>query len=416
MSTGMAFGHGLRDRWPLDPAIVYLNHGTVGAAPHDVLRVQQALRDRMARQPSRFLLRDVTHALSGLSGGSAVGTATNEPTLVRAAARQVASFVGAASDDVVFVDNATSGVNTVLRAVPLASGDEILTTDQSYGAVMNAMRFVAARRGATVNFVEAPYPRFDADELVERIDRAIGPRTRLLVVDHVTSSTALVLPVAAIAERCRARGVTVLVDGAHAPGAIPLDVPSLGVDYYTGNLHKWAQAPQTAAFLWAAPLRQDGLHPLVISWELGRGFTSEFDMVGTRDLTPWLAAPAGLRFLADLGFADVCRWNHDLAWQAGQLLAARWGTRLEVPESSVGTMIAVPAPSRFAGDAATASRLRDALLFTHGIEVHVYAALGHVWIRVSAQVYNERTDVERLADAVLALSRMVVFGCEAHGG
>ncbi len=399
----MTFGHELRDRWPLDPAIVYLNHGTVGAAPHDVLRVQQALRDRMARQPSQFLLREVTHALSGLSGGSAVGTPADEPTLVRAAAREVASFVGAAGDDVVFVDNATSGVNTVLRAVPLMAGDEILLTDQSYGAVMNAARFVAARRGATIKVVEAPYPRFDADELVARIDRAIGPRTRLLVIDHVTSSTALVLPVAAIAERCRARGVAVLVDGAHAPGAIPLDVPSLGVDYYTGNLHKWAQAPQTAAFLWAAPPRQAGLHPLVISWELDHGFTAEFDMVGTRDLTPWLAAPSGLRFLAEFGFEDVCRWNHDLVWQAGQMLAARWGTQLEVPETSVGTMVTVPAPARFTGDAATASRLRDTLLFTHGIEVHMYAALGRVWIRVSAQIYNELTDVERLAEAVLAL-------------
>jgi isopenicillin-N epimerase len=365
--------------------------------------VQQALRDRMARQPSQFLLREVTHALSGLSGGSAVGTPADEPTLVRAAAREVAAFVGAAGDDVVFVDNATSGVNTVLRAVPLARGDEILMTDQAYGAVMNATRFVAARRGATVTVVEAPYPRFDADELVACIDRAIGPRTRLLVIDHVTSSTALVMPIAAIAERCRSRGVAVLVDGAHAPGAISLDVPALGVDYYTGNLHKWAQAPQTAAFLWAAPLRQAGLHPLVISWELDHGFTAEFDMVGTRDLTPWLSAPAGLRFLADFGFADVCRWNHDLVWQAGQMLAARWGTRLEVPESSVGTMVTVPAPARFTGDAATASRLRDTLLFTHGIEVHVYAALGRVWIRVSAQVYNELTDVERLAEAVLAL-------------
>jgi isopenicillin-N epimerase len=399
----MTFGHALRDRWPLDPSIVYLNHGTVGAAPHDVLRVQQALRDRMARQPSQFLLREVTHALSGLVGEPGPVPGRDDPTLVRQAAREVAAFVGAAGDDVVFVDNATSGVNTVLRAVPLSPGDEILVTDQAYGAVMNAARFVAARRGATVTVVDAPYPRFDPGELVDRLDRAIGPRTRLLVVDHVTSATALVFPVAAIAERCRARGVAVLVDGAHAPGAIPIDVPSLGVDYYTGNLHKWAQAPQTAAFLWASPARQAGLHPLVISWELGHGFAAEFDMVGTRDVTPSLSAPAGLRFLEDLGFPDVCRWNHDLAWEAGRLLASRWGTTLDVPESSVGTMVTVRAPERFTGDAATASRLRDALLFTRGIEVHVFPALGRVWIRVSAQVYNELSDVERLAEAVLAL-------------
>jgi isopenicillin-N epimerase len=397
----MTFGHALRDRWPLDPAIIYLNHGTVGAAPREVLRVQQELRDRMARQPSEFLLRKVTHALSELVGPG--GASTGDPTLVREAAREVASFVGAAGDDVVFVDNATTGVNTVLRALPLGPGDEILVTDQAYGAVLNAARFVAARRGATVTVVEAPYPRFDADELVARLDRAISPRTRLLVVDHVSSATALVFPVAAIAERCRARGVAVLVDGAHAPGAIALDVPSLGVDYYVGNLHKWGQAPQTAAFVWASPARQPGLHPLVISWELDHGFTAEFDMIGTRDVTPWLCAPAGLRFLDALGFADVCRWNHDLAWEAGQRLAARWGTQVEVPESSVGAMITVPAPERFTGDAATACRLRDALLYAHGIEVHVFPAGGSVWVRVSAQVYNEMADVERLADAVRAL-------------
>ncbi|HET7618798.1 MAG TPA: aminotransferase class V-fold PLP-dependent enzyme, partial [Vicinamibacterales bacterium] len=325
------------------------------------------------------------------------------PTRIREAARAVARFLRAGEDDVVFVDNATAGANTVLRSFPLAAGDEILVTDHTYGAVLNAARFIAARRGATVKVVEVPYPRFDAEDLLSRIDAAIGPKTRLLLVDHITSGSAIVLPVAAIAARCRAKGVAVLVDGAHAPGAIPLDVPSLGVDYYVGNLHKWAQAPQSSAILWASADRQPDLHPLVVSWDIGRGYAAEFDMVGTRDPTPWLAAPEGIRFLEDLGFDEVCRANHDLACEASRLLGARWGTSFEVPEAHVGTMVSVPAPDRFAADPTTANRLRDALLDMHLIEVHAHAAFGRVWVRVSAQVYNELADVERLADAVMAL-------------
>jgi isopenicillin-N epimerase len=393
-SDPVRFGHPLRQEWPLDPAVTYLNHGTVGATPHRVLRAQQALRDEMARRPSQFLLREVSHS---------VGTPAATPTRIRDAARAVARFLRTGEDDVVFVDNATTGANIVLRSFPLAAGDEILVTDHTYGAVLNAARFVAARRGATVKVVEVPYPRFDADALLSRIEAAIGPKTRLLLVDHITSGSAILLPVADIAARCRAKGVAVMVDGAHAPGAIPLDVPSLGVDYYVGNLHKWAQAPQSSGILWASADRQRDLHPLVVSWDLGHGFAAEFDMVGTRDPTPWLAAPEGIRFLEDLGFEAVCRANHDLAREASRLLTERWHTSFDVADEYVGTMVSVPAPERFAADTTTANRLRDSLLDVHRIEVHAHAAFGRVWVRVSTQIYNELTDVERLADAVLTL-------------
>lgn len=389
----MRFGHPLRSEWPLDPAVTYLNHGTVGVTPRKVLLAQQALRDEIERQPSLHMLREVSHS---------VGAPTGAPTRVRAAACEVATFLGARGDDVVFVDNATTGANTVVRSFPLEPGDEILITDHAYGAVANAVRFIAARRGAVVRQLEVPFPVFDGGQLLERLDRVIGPRTRLLVVDHIASRTAILMPLAEIAATCHARGVAVLADGAHAPGAVPLDIGSLGVDWYTANLHKWAQAPRSSAIVWAAEARQADLHPLVISWNLDKGFAAEFDMVGTRDPTPWLAAPAGIRFLADLGLEDVYRWNHDLACEAARLLAARWGTTFGVPEANVGAMVAVPAPDRFGGAAADAQKLRDTLLFDHHIEVHVHAADGRVWVRVSAQVYNELSDVERLAQAVLA--------------
>jgi isopenicillin-N epimerase len=220
------------------------------------------------------------------------------------------------------------------------------------------------------------------------------------VVDHVTSETALVLPLAAIAERCRAHGALVLADGAHAPGGIALDIESLGVDFYVANLHKWAWAPRSCGILWAAPAHHAWLHPPVISWGLGLGFTTEFDWVGTRDPSPFLAAPDALGLMQEYGVARVLAHNHTLAWQAGRYLSERWGTALDVSEAMVGSMIAVPIPAGFGSAVEDAWRLRDALLFDDRIEAKINAVRGRLWVRVSAQVYNSMDDVVRLADAI----------------
>jgi isopenicillin-N epimerase len=389
----MRFGHPLRDRWLLDPDVTYLNHGTVGATPRAVLTAQQALRDEMERQPSRFMLREVSNW---------IGADAGHPTRMREAAAGVARFVGARPDDVVFVDNATAGVNAVLRSMILAPDDEIVVTDHTYGAVAKAADFVARRAGARVVVATLPFPRFDAVAAVDAIEAALTPRTRLAIVDHVVSETALLLPVRDVVARCRERGVPVLVDGAHAPGAIELDVDAVDADWYTANLHKWAHAPRSCGILWARPERQGDLHPTVISWGLEEGFTREFDWVGTRDPTPWLAAPAGIAFLESLGWDAVRRHNHDLAWHAATSLTRRWQTPLEIDESSVGTMAAVPLPAAAGSTDAEARRLRDALLFEDRIEVAAFARAGRLWVRVSAQVYNDEGDIDRLASAVLA--------------
>ena len=208
-----------------------------------------------------------------------------------------------------------------------------------------------------------------------------------------------------MAALCRRRGVSVLVDGAHAPGVLPLDVPSLGVDWYVANLHKWAHAPRSCGFLWAAPWRQADLHPPVISWGLDGGFLDEFDWVGTRDPSAWLAAPEGIAFLDDLGFDEIRCYNHELAWRAAAVLTERWGTELGTAESSVGFMVTVPLPMTLGTSTEAAARLRDALLFEDGIEVQVHAACGRLWARVSVQVYNDWSDIERLATAVQSRSR-----------
>ncbi len=308
----------MRTEWALDPRIVYLNHGTVGATPRRVLARQQAIRDEMERQPARFLLREC----SGL-----VGAPRTAPTLLRLAAAEVADFCGCEGDDLVFVDNATAGVNAVLQSLELQAGDEILVTDHTYGAVTMAAAFFASRAGARVVTATVPYPRFDRDEMLQSVSRALSSRTRLAILDHVSSESALVMPLAELAGICHTRGVPVLGDGAHAPGAIALDLCSLGVDWYTGNLHKWAWAPRSCGFLWTVRERQPSLHPVVISWGLGAGYTREFDWVGTRDPSPFLAAPEGIAFMRELGVEAVGRWNHDLAWQAAQAPRQRLGHR-----------------------------------------------------------------------------------------
>jgi isopenicillin-N epimerase len=288
----------------------------------------------------------------------------------------------------------------VLRSLDLRVDDEILVTDHGYGAVTGAAHYVARRAGATVRTVTLPYPRFDTAVALERLRESITTRTRIAILDHITSESALVLPLSEMAAVCRKKGVSVLADAAHGPGAIALDIPTLGVDWYTGNLHKWAWAPRGSGLLWTARDRQPELHPPVISWGLDRGYTQEFDWVGTRDPTPWLAAPAGLEFMNELGVRDVQRWNHDLAWEAGRWLCRHWSTELTAEEATTGPMITVPLPGRLGSTREAAARLRDSLLDEDGIEVQLHGWGGGLWVRVSAQVYNQMADIERLGEAV----------------
>ncbi len=389
----MTFGRALLPLWPLDPAAIYLNHGTVGATPFLVLEAQQAWRDRMERHPARFMLRDLWMF---------TGVAPAGPTLMRQAAAEVAAFVGARADDLVFVDNTTTGVTAVLRSLPLTAGDDVIVTDQVYGGILAGVSHITRQAGASVQTVEVPYPAFEPAACIDLITRALSRRTRLVIVDHISAETALIWPVAEIVRACHERGVPVLVDGAHVPGAIALDVAAIGADFYVANLHKWAMAPRSSAFLVVSPEYQSITHPAVISWGFGTGFTREFDWVGTRDPTPWLTAPAGIRFLEELGGEALRRANHDLAWRAAQYLSDRWGTPVAGDESLVGCMTSVMTPDSAGTTQPDAIRLRDRLLFEHNIEVQVHARAGRVWVRVSAQAYNEFNDIETLGDALQA--------------
>src|ERR1700722_17254662 len=303
MAPAPTFGHAMLEHWLLDPGYTYLNHGTVGATPRRVLERQQALRDEMERQPARFMLRE----LSGYQPAP-----WRAESRIREAAHGVAGFLGSCSDDLVFVPNVTTGLNAVLRSIPFAPGDEVVMPDLAYGAIALAARFATRERGAMLRIVEMPYPVRDPDDIVEAIIAALTPRTKLAVIDHITALTALVLPVTAIVAACHARGVPVLVDGAHAPGSQPLDIPGIGADWCVENLHKWAPAPRGCGVLWAAADPKGELHHPVVSWGSGRGFREEFEWTATSDPTSYLAAPEGIALLREWGFDAVVDHMHGL--------------------------------------------------------------------------------------------------------
>jgi isopenicillin-N epimerase len=378
--------------WLLDPDYTYLNHGTVGAPPLRVLRKQQQLRDEIERRPARFMLRELA---------AEQPAPWRSESRLREAMAPVAAFLGARPDDMVFVPSVTTGTNAVLQSMVLEAGDEVVISDLAYGAVALAAAAITRERGATLRTIELPHPIGSRGAIVDVFLSALTARTRLVVLDHITAQTALVMPVAEIAAACHHRGVAVLVDGAHAPGSLAVDIPALGVDYYSANLHKWAHAPRACGILWAAADRQPGLRHPIVSWGSGQGFRREFEWNATGDPTTYLSAPEGIAVLQEWGFAAVLDYIHALAWDAGQILTGRWQTTLETPRDMIASMVTVPLPARAGATPDDAARLRLSLLGDDRIEVQLHAWRGRLWTRVSAQVYNDRSDIERLAEAVL---------------
>jgi isopenicillin-N epimerase len=380
----------MKEHWLLDPSIVYLNHGSFGATPRAVLEKQDEFRLRMEREPVRFLAREL------------------EPMLddVRA---ELAAFVGAAPDDLALLPNATAGVNAVLRSLDLDKHDELLVTSHEYLASRNALDHVASLSGAKIVAVEIPFPIASAETIVERVLAAVTDRTRLFLVDHISSQTALIFPVERLIAELSARGIDTLVDGAHAPGQLPLDLASLGAAYYAGNLHKWVCAPKGAAFLYVRRNRRYTIHPAAISHGYSATvrdrsrFHLEFDWTGTFDPSAWLSVPAALRFIASLvpgGWPEVRERNHALAVRARDLLCDALRIAPPAPDDMVGSMAAFPLPD---GDAFA---LQRELFEQHAIEVPLipWPEAPKRLLRISAMLYNELAEYERLAESISGLS------------
>ncbi|XXF76613.1 aminotransferase class V-fold PLP-dependent enzyme [Myxococcaceae bacterium GXIMD 01537] len=389
-----------RSRWSLDPEVTFLNHGSFGACPTEVLAFQAELRARLEAEPVLFLHRQI------------------EP-LLDAARAALGAFVGADADDLAFVANATTGVNTVLRSLRFAPGDELLTTDHEYNASRNALDFVASQWGARVVVAKVPWPVTSEDAVVDAVLAHVTPRTRLLLIDHVTSQTALVMPVARLVRALRERGVETLVDAAHAPGMLPLDLRELGAGYYTGNCHKWISAPKGAAFLHVRRDLQGAVRPLAMSHgynstrEDRSRFRREFDWMGTHDPTPFLSVPKALEVMGGLlpgGWPELMASNHAKAVAARSYLCERLRVAPSCPEAMLGSMATVSLPESHRveprGPLAMVP-LQERLFDTYRIEVPVSAwpapPRGH--LRVSAQLYNTPPDYQRLGDALEALLR-----------
>lgn len=383
MST--TFGKPARALFPLDAGATYLNHGTVGVSPNAVMQAQAEWRAEIERHPARFMF----HRLK---------------PLLRQAADRVGERLGVSGENLVFVDNATAGINAVLRSFPFQAGDEILVNDHTYGAVAYTANYVARVTGATVKAFSLPFPVEDEQQVLDAFKAALSPKTRIAVVDHITSHTALLLPLAEISRICHAAGVAVLVDGAHAPGQIKLDIAATGADWYVGNLHKWMFAPRGCGVLWAPKQRQDGLHPPVISWGLDQGFADEFDWVGTRDWAGVLSTEASFGFIDELGGLQAMHdYMHPLAREASSVLAARWQGPPHAPGSMTAAMALAALPTVREPSQETADRLRAALLEQHDIEVPVIVRDDRLWFRLSMQVYNDMDDIDRLAVTTEAL-------------
>lgn len=375
---GAPFGHQRRAEFMLAPGIDPLNHGAYGATPRIVAAACDRWRETMEADPSTFFRRDL-------------------PGHLRRAAARVASFLGGRGEDWVFVENATAGMNAIIGSLRLAPGDELVCLSQVYGAVGNALDYHAKRAGARVLRVPVPVPFTDPQPLLDALAATLTARTRLAVFDHVSSAGAVVLPVREMAALCRAAAVPVAIDGAHAPGMIPLDVPAIGADYYVGNLHKWAFAARGCGVLWCAPPRQPALHPVSISHYLGQGFAAEFDYSGTRDNSAWLAAPAALDYLEGLGAAEMRAHNNTLADAAGRMLAESWKSELSAAAPYRAAMAAVRLPGGRGADRAAGRRLATRLTNEHGVTLGVMVMDGGLWIRVSAQIYNEMSDYAKIA-------------------
>ncbi|WP_334758495.1 aminotransferase class V-fold PLP-dependent enzyme [Nostoc sp.] len=383
----------IRDLWLLDSTVTFLNHGSFGACPKQVLDFQQRLRSQLEQEPLRFFGREW------------------EP-LLDDARTKLAAFVGADVQDLVFVSNATTGVNSVLRSLTFSPGDEILTTNHEYNACRNALDFIASRTGARVVVAKIPFPIDSPQQVVGAVIERVSPKTRLALLDHVTSQTGLIFPIQELVKELQQRGVDTLVDGAHTPGMIPLELEEIGAAYYTGNCHKWLCAPKGAAFLYLRRDKQSEIRPLTISHGTNSPrtdktrFQLEFDWTGTDDPTAYMSVPEAIAFMGSLlpgGWTELMQQNHQLVLQGRQLLCEVLEVQPPCPEEMIGSMAVVPLPKTL--ENRDFMSIHDELFDKFGIEVQLipWQEKPRLLVRISAQIYNTLEQYEYLAKMLKGL-------------
>jgi len=373
--------------FPLDRSYTFLNHGSFGSVPHEVRAEQERWSREIEARPIEMLGRRMA-------------------SLLEFARQDVARFVGTAPERVGFVTNATEGVNAVLRSIDWKAGDEIVVLDHVYNAMRQSVRRLEGEFGVVMRRAEVALPVDSPARFVEAVERACSPRTRLLLIDHITSPTAVVVPVAEIVAAARRRGILTLVDGAHSPGSVALAIDAIGADWYTANLHKWVCAPKGCALLVPSAERAAATHPLATSHAFGEGFVREFEWQGTRDFTPWLAVSAALRFFERFGWDRVRARNQAMAAWSQRVLCAHWGVQPLTPldGTMLASMAAVRLPDTARAGFASVEAFQAHLYAAERIEIPVIDWPSGWHVRVSCHLHTAPRDVARLAEVVAALA------------
>jgi isopenicillin-N epimerase len=372
----------------IEPGIAYLNHGSFGATPRAVFEEYQAWQLRLERQPVRFFRDEFSGRLAG-------------------ARRELADYLNVDQMDLVFVPNATFGVNTAAHALPLGEGDEVLATDHEYGACDNVWRHLAANKGFSYTKACLPLPLATDQDTLAHLWEQVTERTRVIFLSHITSPTAQTFPVEAVCRKAREAGILTIVDGAHAPGQIPLDLTVIGADMYTGNLHKWLCSPKGAGFLHVRPEKQHLIEPPIVGWRraftssLGSSFQDDFEYVGTADYSAFLSVPSAIRFQAEHNWPEVRRRCHELLARAIATFNGRTGRASAYASNDGFTQMAIVEIA----DVGDSASFQPEFVRRYRVEVPFTRHAGKTYARISVQAYNTAHDLEVLESALLSVGQ-----------
>jgi isopenicillin-N epimerase len=376
-----------KELWGLDPSIVFLNHGSFGATPKSILSTQARWRSTMEEDPVYFMTELA-------------------PSLIRNSAERLAQFLHTSADQLVFVENATTGVNAVLRSLLpiLRPSDEILTTSHVYGAVWQTLQYLRDSTGVRLVTAEVPFPIAHNDEVISAVKSAITPSTKLVVIDHITSPTGILFPIEEIIRFCKELDIYTLIDGAHAPGNVPLNLDELQPNWYTGNCHKWMCAPKGTAFLWSSPEMAPFTHPTIISHNYKQGFINEFDWIGTRDITSILCIPDVLDLIEEWGGVEtITQKNKELLLKGRAILTNTLGIEAPADEAFLTTMATLPLPFQMTPSEEAKLALNKRLRKERSIQMPYMPFNGKMWFRISSFLYNTEDEYQYLAESLPTL-------------